>query len=165
MKIAVENPTASKFIGWRHKILFLRQHTEAYSTTTITTMKGTNGLEEAFSDTSSASIVTYNHHQDNALKLTVKEGGKHNQAPHSTVWAPRTRACRAFLTIFCCSIVLVLCDLWWPHGQDEKQIRIVQLHEILDAASGRPSYGKLLDRLNFFLNRENDDSWALKLCY
>jgi hypothetical protein len=58
-----------------------------------------------------------------------------------------------------------VCDLWWPHGQDEKQIRIVQLHEILDAASERPSYGKLLDRLSFFLNRENDDSWALKLCY
>jgi hypothetical protein len=44
-------------------------------------MKGPNVLEEAFSDTSSASIVTYNYHQDTALKLTVKEGGKHNEVP------------------------------------------------------------------------------------
>jgi hypothetical protein len=42
-------------------------------------MKGTNVPDEAFSDTSSASIATYSH-QDTVLKLTVKEGGKHDQA-------------------------------------------------------------------------------------
>jgi hypothetical protein len=51
------------------------------------------------------------------------------------------------------------------NGQDEKQIRIVQLHEILNAESERPSYRKLLDRLSFFLSRENNDSCAIKLCY
>ena len=49
--------------------------------------------------------------------------------------------------------------------EDDKQIRIVQLVEILDVESEKPSYELLLDRIAFFLHRKSIVARALTLWY